>query len=158
MQYVFVCYAYQSNAILVRPMKSRTDECMVAAYKDIYESLTEKGFKPVLNVTDNECTRAVQNYITSQNVDCQLMEHDNHRVTATERAIQTFKNHFIPRLCSTDRDWPMQLWHTMTEQALITLNLLRTSRIDPTKSAYHQVMGHKYDWNAHPLQGTKEVP
>eukprot|EP00804_Cyclotella_cryptica_P014738 CCRYP_021242-RA/>CCRYP_021242-RA protein AED:0.23 eAED:0.23 QI:0/0/0/1/1/1/2/0/599 len=47
----------------------------------------------------------------------------------------------------------------MTEQAIITLNLLRPSRIDPTKSAYHQVHGHRYDWNAYPLAapGTKAI-
>ena len=35
-------------------------------------------------------------------------------------------------------DWPLQLWNAVTEQTLIALNLLRTSRIDRTKSAYHQ--------------------
>ena len=34
----------------------------------------------------------------------------------------------------------LQLWDQMAEQATITLNLLRTSRIDPTKSAYHQLL------------------
>lgn len=61
------------------------------------------------------------------------------------------KNHFISGLCSTDDNWPLQLWDQLAEQALITLNLLRTSHIDPSKSAYHQLHGHKYDWNAHPL-------
>ena len=32
-QYVFVLYAYQPNATLVRPMKCRSDEHMVVAYK-----------------------------------------------------------------------------------------------------------------------------
>ena len=47
----------------------------------------------------------------------------------------------------------------MTEQALITLNLLRTSRIDSTKFAYHQLHGHKYNWNAFPMAppGTRAV-
>ena len=78
MQYIFVCYVYESNAILVRPMKSRSDECMVAAYQDVYEYLEATGFKPTLNVTDNECSKAVQTYIKSQNVDWQLVEPDNH--------------------------------------------------------------------------------
>ena len=89
MQYIFVCYAYQQNAILVRPMKSRTDVYMAAAYKEIYKYLNEKGFKPTLNVTDNECSKAVQNYMLSQDVDCQMVELDSHHVNATERAIQT---------------------------------------------------------------------
>ena len=57
-----------------------------------------------------------------------------------ERAIQTFKNHFISGVYSTDTDWPIQLWDQLTTQAVITLNMLRTSRIDPTKSAYHNYM------------------
>ena len=39
MQYVFVCYVYKANAILVRPMKTHSDECMVGAYQEIYEYL-----------------------------------------------------------------------------------------------------------------------
>ena len=87
MQYIFVCYIYQPNAISVRPLKSRTDECMVTAYKEIYKYLNEKGFKPTLNVTDNECSKSLQNYMLSQNVDWQMVEPDNHRVNAAKRAI-----------------------------------------------------------------------
>eukprot|EP00804_Cyclotella_cryptica_P007694 CCRYP_001321-RA/>CCRYP_001321-RA protein AED:0.49 eAED:0.35 QI:0/0/0/1/1/1/2/0/362 len=39
----------------------------------------------------------------------------------------------------------------MTEQAIKMINLLRPSRIDPSKSAYHQLHDHRYDWNAYPL-------
>ena len=41
---------------------------MVAAYTEIYEYLTSKGLNPKLNDTDNECSKAVQNYIISQNI------------------------------------------------------------------------------------------
>ena len=81
---------YEANSILVKPMKSRTDESYVEAYKKMYEELEANGFKPTLNVTDNECSKAVQNYITSQNVKYQLVEPDNHRANAAEQAIQTF--------------------------------------------------------------------
>jgi hypothetical protein len=50
-----------------------------------------------------------------------------HRCNAAERAIRTFKNHFIARLCSTDKNFPHSLWDRIVEQAIITLNLLRTS-------------------------------
>ena len=62
MQYIFICYAYEPNAILVRPMKSRDTDCMLAAYKDIYDYLTAKGFKPKLNVIDND---ALEQYRTT---------------------------------------------------------------------------------------------
>ena len=61
MQYIFVCYMYEVDSILVRPMKSRSDEFFVAAYKEMYKELEVKGFKPTLNVTDNKCYKGSQN-------------------------------------------------------------------------------------------------
>ena len=108
-------------------MKSRCDECFGEAYKDMYEELEEKGFKHILNETAIKCSKAVQDYIISQNVDWLLVEPDNHRVNAAKRAIQTFKNHFISGLYSVDAGFPLQLWCYLLHQGEITLNLLRTS-------------------------------
>ena len=36
-RYVFICCAYELNAIIVRPMTSQTDESMVAVYDKIYK-------------------------------------------------------------------------------------------------------------------------
>ena len=158
MQYIFVCYAYEPNAILVRPMKSRSDECFVAAYKDMYEYLESRGFKPKLNVMDNECSKAVQKYIDSQNVSWQLVEPDNHRVNAAEKAIQTFKNHFLAGLASVDAGFPLQLWCYLLEQAEMTLNMLRTARSNNEISAYEALEG-KFDYNKTPIAppGTKAL-
>ena len=112
-------------------MKSRNDQCMVAAYKNIYNHLTAAGHKPTLNVTDNECSKAVQNYIMSQNVDWQLVDPDNHRVNTAKRAIQTFKHHFLAGLAPVDAGFPLQLWCYLLIQSEMTLNMLRTSRRDP---------------------------
>jgi hypothetical protein len=81
-----------------------------------------------------------------------------HRANAAERAIRTFKNHFIAGLCSTDKLFPLNLWDQLLPQAEITLNLLRTSRINPKLSAYTQISG-AFDYNATPLAppGTKIV-
>ena len=84
---------------------------------------------------------------------------DEHRVNTAERAIQTYKNHMVSGLSTTDVDFPLQLWDKLTEQALITLNIVRTSRIDPSKSAYHQLHGHRYNWNKYPMAppGTRAI-
>ena len=90
---------------------------MVAAYQDIYEYLESVNQKPTLNVTDNEASKAVQNYIKSKDVDWQLVEPDNHRVNAAERAIQTFKNHFLAGLATVDKAFPLELWCYLLIQA-----------------------------------------
>ncbi len=124
MQYIFVCYTYKPNSIVVRPMKSQETTEMVGAYSDIYDYLSSKGYKPKLNITDNECSKAVQHYITSQDVQWQLNEPNNHCVNAAELAIQTFKNHFISGLATVDRTFPLYLWCYLLHQAELTLNLI----------------------------------
>ncbi len=79
-----------------------------------------------------------------------LVEPHNHRVNAAQRAIQTFKAHFISALATTNSDYPLQLWDRLTPQVVSTLNMLQPSRIDPTISAYEAVRG-PYDWNRFPL-------
>eukprot|EP00804_Cyclotella_cryptica_P028204 CCRYP_011045-RA/>CCRYP_011045-RA protein AED:0.18 eAED:0.15 QI:0/0/0/1/1/1/2/0/1234 len=158
-QYYLVAYAYDPNYIYAIPLRNLRDESIVTAFEHVFQDLKTKGYKPTFNVTDNQATTPIKTYLNTEDCTWQFVEPHNHRVNAAERAIQTFKNHFISGLCSTDSNWPLQLWDTMTEQAIITLNLLRTSRIDPSKSAYHQLHGHRYNWNAYPLAppGTKAV-
>ena len=151
MQYFFVAYDYDTNYIFALPIKNLKDDTIVAAFEEVFTTLTDKGHRPTFNVSDNQASAPIKKFLQKENCRWQFVEPTNHRVNAAERAIQTFKNHFISGLCSTDDNWPLQLWDQLAEQALITLNLLRTSRIDPSKSAYHQLHGHKYDWNAHPL-------
>jgi hypothetical protein len=156
--YLFVCYVYSANAIIMRPMQNRSDECMVKTFKDVYDFLTMHKHKPKLHVLDNECSRAVQKYIKSQSTDIQLVEPHNHRVNAAEPAIKSAKYHIIAGLQTVDPNCPLQLWHRFIEQMQDTLNLLRTSREDPNKSAFEQLQG-RFDYNRTPMAilGTQAV-
>jgi hypothetical protein len=156
MQYVFVAYIYDLNAILVRAMPSTNNGAMIAAFTDILATLNVRGYAPTLNVMDNECSKAVEAHIRSNKMDIHLVPPHNHRVNAAERAIATFKEHFISALATVDKDCPLQLWDEFLPQVELTLNLLRFSRRDPTKSANEEVNG-KFDYNKTPLApfGTK---
>ncbi len=67
-----------------------------------------------------------------------------------ERAIQTFKAHFINALATTDSNFLLQLWDQLTPQVETTLNMFRPSWIDPNISAY-KAFHSPYDWNCFPL-------
>jgi hypothetical protein len=79
-----------------------------------------------------------------------------HRRKAAERAIDIFKNQFIAGLCSTNRDFPLNLWYKLLPQCLITLNLIRRSRINSHLSAKAHMNG-AFDFNRTPFAppGTK---
>ena len=131
---------------------------MVEAFQEVYEYLTTKGFKPKLNVMDNQCSKAVQTYIHSTGADIQLVNPDDHRVNAAERAIQTWKNHWIAGMGTLDPNCPLQLWCQFIEQGQDTLNMLRVSRINPKLSAYAVLEG-QFNFDKTPLApvGTKAL-
>jgi hypothetical protein len=139
MQYIFVAYVYDLNAILMRTMPSKNDGAMIDAFTDILATLAARDYHPTLNVMDNECSKAVTAHIHKNNMDIHLVPPHNHRVNAAERAITTFKEHFIAGLTTVDKDCPLQLWDEFLLQVELTLNLLRFSRRDPTKSASEEV-------------------
>jgi hypothetical protein len=133
--YVMVCYIYDCNYIKVIPMKSRSDSEWVKAYASVHQDLTVKGFKPKLQTLNNEAFVALKNFFTEHDVDCQLVPPHCHRRNAAERAIRTFKEHFVAGLSSVDPSFTLRLWDRLLPQAQITLNLLRTSRLHPQLSA-----------------------
>ncbi len=146
----FVLYHYKSNAILATPITGLNDVSIFNAYKAYFDVLTAKGFKPKLNIMDNQATKHIKKYLTENYCKLQVVEPHNHRVNTAKRAIQTFKAAYIAALATTDSDFPLQLWDRLTPQVEDTLNMLRASRIDPTKSAY-EILNGTYDWNRYPL-------
>jgi hypothetical protein len=52
----FVLYHYESNAILVTPTTGLDDKTIFDMYKKYFDKLTNKGFKPKLNIIDNQAT------------------------------------------------------------------------------------------------------
>ena len=97
-----------------------------------------------------EASTAVKTYITNANINYQLVEPNNHPVNAAERAIFTFKNNFVSGLSSVHSKLPMCLWDELLPEALIILNLPRTSRTCPKISAYAHIHG-TYNFDTTPL-------
>jgi hypothetical protein len=125
----FILYHYKSNSILTTPIAGLDNVSIYTAYKIQFDLLTTKGFKPKLNVMDNQATKHIYCKL-------QLVELHNHHVNAAVPAIQTFKDAFIAALATTDSNFPLQLWDRLTQQNQDTLKILRTLHIDLSISAY----------------------
>jgi hypothetical protein len=136
-----IAYDYDSNAILMRPIKNRKAETLTAAIQDVHNRLTKGGCQPKFHRMDNECPQQVKDYFQKRDVQYQLAPPDDHRSNAAERAIHTAKNHLAAGWYSTDDNFPMYLWDKTIPQAELTLNLLRGSRINPKLSAWEQIHG-----------------
>jgi hypothetical protein len=109
MQYVFVVYVCDLNAIIVRAMPTWTDASMIKAFTKVSTTLRARGYHPALNVMDNECSAAVEKHIKASKINIQLVPPHNHCVKAANQAIATFKEHFISALATVDKLCPLQL-------------------------------------------------
>ena len=91
---------------------------------------------------DNEASEALKQCIRQKGIEVKLVPPGNHRRNIAERAIQTFKAHFIAILAGVDDRFPLSLWCHLLEPTELTLNLLRQSKVVPKISAFAHVHGH----------------
>jgi hypothetical protein len=153
-----IVYHYESNAILALPILGFSNNVIFAAFKQQYKLLESIGFVIKFDMMDNQASNVRKQYLTPKHCELMLVEPNNHQVNAAERAIQTFKDHFVSALATTDSKFPLQLWDRLAPHVETLLNMLRPSRIDPTKSAY-EVLNCPYNWDRFPLapHGCKAV-
>jgi hypothetical protein len=134
-KYVMILYEYDSKPILAEAMKFRTAHNMVCAYKRLHAYLVARGLTPKLQRLDNEASQTLKDPMRKKNIDFQLAAPLCHRRNSAERAIQTWKNHFIAGLASTGKQFLLYLWDRLIPQAVTTPNLLRQSCLNPCLSA-----------------------
>lgn len=99
---------------------------------------------------DNEASEAYKQAIQQEGMEYELITPHVRRANIAEKAIQTFKGHFIAIMAGVDDSFPVHLWCRLFPQAEMTLNMLRPSNVSPNVSAYMYANG-KYDYNAQPL-------
>eukprot|EP00957_Ditylum_brightwellii_P189076 14393063-Ditylum_brightwellii.AAC.1 len=78
-KYILVAYDYDSNTILDVPVPNQSDSSLTKAINYAHTYLTERGFKPALNVLDNKASTAVKRYIKSTGAKLQPVELHNHQ-------------------------------------------------------------------------------
>ena len=95
-----------------------------------------RGIPVDAQVLDNKASKAYINTITDVwKCTYQKVPPDMHRRSKAERAIRTFKAHFLSILASIDPAFPRNRWDLLLPQAEITVNLLQQSPLHPHISA-----------------------
>ena len=95
MNYVLVLAEIDSGAIMAEAMRDRSAGEMVRAYKALIERLHKCKIFPKKQVLDNKISQAYKDAITEHKIKYELVPPHNHRRNIAEKAIQTFKNHFV---------------------------------------------------------------
>jgi len=144
-RYVMVSIHLDANYIFNEPMKNRTEGEMIKAYQKIINRMKAAGLGLKTQQLDNEASTAYKECIRNNGMTHELVPPDNHRCNLAERAIQTFKHHFISILSGVDDKFPLSLWCSLLEQTELTVNLLRQSNVLPKILAFAHAHGqHDY--------------
>ena len=149
-KYMFILCDMDTDFIYGVPIKSRKTGELLRAYDEAYTTLTTCGFKPVLHRIDHETSAELIKAISSKGLKYEIMPPSNHRQNPAERAIQTFKAHFISIINGIDQEYPSDGWDLLMPQVNMTLNMLRSCGVNPAHSAYSFIYG-AFDFNKHPL-------
>ena len=122
-------------------MKHCEGQSIANTYEILYNSVSTKGLKPRFRKNYNEASKILIKSLQDKDVDYQLVPLNIYWRNASERAIQTFKKHFITGLCSFNTYLPLQFWDILLDQATTTLNMMHKSIINPNLSAHEQIFG-----------------
>jgi len=131
-----IAFHADGNLILQQAFKTKSDCHRIAAYNSIMTRLATRGLSVDLQILDNETSLAYKEAITFKwNAKFQLVPPNMHHCNPVERAIHTFKDHFLAILSGVDAAFTPYLWDLLLPQAELTLNLLCQSTLNPLISA-----------------------
>ena len=94
--YIMIVYHCDKNALLQVYFATRSEQNRIAAYNSIMKRLPDKGHKADLQILDNKASYEYKRVITEKcQAKYQLVPPNVHQSNSPERAMHTFKAHFI---------------------------------------------------------------
>ena len=146
-KYILVAYNYESNTIYAEPLKTRSCLYLKTAYQKLHSLLTNRWLKPHLHIRYNECPNVLNIFMREVNENFQLVPPHIYLRNTAERAIQTFKEHFIAGISSNHKDFLTHLCCRLLPHTSLTFNLVQQSSMNPKLSGYAQFHG-EFNYNA----------
>ena len=93
--YQMILHDIDSNSTWVEPMKNRTEGEMILARRRALARMKIQGIVPTHQVLENEISKAYKTEIQATGMTYQLVPPGDHRRNVAEKAIQTWKDHFV---------------------------------------------------------------
>ncbi len=147
-KYIMVAVELDGNYIDGEPLQSRFAQSLTKGYQAIFQRWNATGVicPNSWHILDNKAPEELKQVIRENKCRVELTPADQHRRNAAERAIQTFKGHFISVIAGVADDFPISQWDELLPRTILTLNLLRQSNVAPNISVYAYHHG-SFDYN-----------
>lgn len=108
------------NLIWAEAIKNRTEGEIVLARQRALERMIAQGVEPEHQILDNEASKEYKTAITKSGMTFQRVPPDDHRRNVAEKAIKTWKDHFISVLSRPASTFPLHLWYQLLPSGMAT--------------------------------------
>ncbi len=124
-KYIMVIQDVDSNSLWAEALKYNTRGKLILGCARALEQMRKVGIVPKHQVLDNQASAAYKKAIGDSDMMYELVPPDNHQCSMAEKAIQTFKDHFVGILRGCAPTFPLRLWCQLFPQVEWQLLLLR---------------------------------
>jgi hypothetical protein len=114
--YIMVIHDVDSNSLWAETHKDNTGGKLILGCAGALEHMQKVGIVPKHQVLDSKASAAYKKAIDDSNMTYELVPPDNHHCNMAEKAIQTFKDHFVGILSDCAPTFPLHLWCQLLPQ------------------------------------------
>ncbi len=126
-----ILHNVDSNSSWVEALKDNTSGELILARARALECMRKAGIVPKHQILDNQKLAAYEKAICASGMTFKLVPPDNHCRNMAEKAIQTFKDHFVGILNGCALTFTLHLWCQRLPQVEWQLLLLCQSQLHP---------------------------
>ena len=119
-----ILHEIDCNYTYIGTMKYNTEGEMILDRRHALERMKEKGVVPTQQVVDNKISAEYRQEIKQTSITFKIVPTDDHWRNLEEKAIQTWKEHFIGVMSGTAAAFPVHLWFQAIPQSERRLLLL----------------------------------
>jgi hypothetical protein len=141
-KYIMIIHNVDSNSSWAEALKDNTGGKLILGRAQALEHMRKAGIVLKHQVLDSQASVAYKKAIGDSDVTNELVPPDNHQCNRAEKAIQTFKDHFVGILSGCASTFSLHLWCQLLPQVERQLILLQQLRLHPNLSSYAHVYGH----------------
>ncbi len=109
-KYIMVIHDVDSNSLWAEALKDNTGRELILGRARALKRMRKAGIIPKHQVLDNQASAACKKAIGDSDMSFELVPPDDHPQFMAEKAIQTFKDHFIGVLSGCAPTFPLHLW------------------------------------------------
>jgi hypothetical protein len=115
-KYIMVIHDVDSNSLWAKALKNNTGGKLILGCAQALERMRKADIIPKHHVLDNQALAVYKKAIGDSHMTYELVPPGNHQHNMAEKAIQTFKDHFVGILSGCAPTFPLHLWCQLLPQ------------------------------------------